>query len=198
MYVLFIKSNVVNLKSSKSCVMITNCNATEFVSLFNFTAIWDETMVLNFILFLISLQLGMKQLLLDFAHFSISPTWDQTMLLNFIHNTYAAHEHLHITANGKHNTWHVTCGVMFHGSEVHRFSPFSITLKEGSKGQTRCILFVQISFNVISKSYLERCFTVLPVALYKYNQCCVCKWYRISCRTWDIVIVKPCKLFYIV
>jgi hypothetical protein len=26
------------------------------------------------------------------------------MVVNFIHNNYDAHEHLHITANGKHNT----------------------------------------------------------------------------------------------
>jgi hypothetical protein len=58
----------------------------------------------------------------------------------------------------------ITCGVKFPGREVHRFSAFSIThqfgMKEGSKGQTRWTLFVQINFNVSSKSYLERCFTI--------------------------------------
>ncbi len=134
--------------------MITNCNATEFGSLFNFTPIWDETMLLNFICFLDFSPIWDETILLDFAHFLISPTWDETMVLNFIHNNSNAHEHLHISANGKHNTWHITCGVMFHGREVHRFFPFSITLqfgmKEGSKGQTRCTLFVKTNFNVSS------------------------------------------------
>ncbi len=88
MYVLFIRSNVVNLKSSKSCEMITQMqcywiwltfqfhsnlgwnNGTKFHLLFYSSPIWDETM------------------LLDFVHFFISPTWDETMLLNFIHNNY--------------------------------------------------------------------------------------------------------------
>jgi hypothetical protein len=104
MYVVFIKSNVVNLESSKSYEMLTNCNASEFGSLCNFTPIWDGTVVLNFIRFLISLQFWVETMLLDFAHFLISRTWDETMVLNFIHNNYDAHEHLHITANGKHNT----------------------------------------------------------------------------------------------
>jgi hypothetical protein len=125
-------------------------NGIKFHSLFYFPRIWDETT------------------LLDFVHFVISPTWDETMVLNFIHNNHDAHEHLHITANGKHNTRHITCGVIFPG----RFSAFSSThqfgMKEGPKGQTTCTLFVQTNFNVSSKSYLERCFPVWPVAIFKY------------------------------
>ncbi len=139
MCVLFIRSNVVNLKSSKSCEMITQMQCYWI----SFTTI---TMHMN---------------ICTLQHMP-SITRDT-----------------------------LTCGIIFPGREVHCFSAFSIThqfgMKEGSKGQTRCTLFVQIYFNVSSREMFYS-MTCSPLQIFTSV---VCKWFR-TYMIWSVVH-ETCK-----